>query len=188
MDDRKIISLLWNRMESGVQALAAKFGPRLRATALHILGDPRDAEESVSDTYLAVWNSIPPKQPDPLAGFVYKTGRNLALKRLRYLTADRRFGGYALSLDELAGSVPAAALEDAVDARELGRCIDRFLDTLSRENRCIFLRRYWFGDSVQEIAAAFGMRANTLTVRLSRIRGQLREYLIREGYYDAEQT
>lgn len=182
MDDKKIIYLLWNRVEAGLQALAAKFGPRLHATAAHILGDPRDAEESVSDTYLAVWNSIPPKQPDPLAGFVYKTGRNLAMKRLRYLTADKRFGGYELSLDELAGCIPASALEDTVDARELGRCIDRFLDTLSRDNRCIFLRRYWFGDSVQEIAATFGTKPNTLTVRLGRIRQQLKDYLIREGY------
>lgn len=185
MDDRKIIHLLWNRLESGVQAIAAKFGPRLHATALHILGDRRDAEESVSDTYLAIWNAIPPKQPDPLAGFVYKTGRNLALKRLRYLTADKRSGGYELSLEELAGCIPAPALEETADARELGRCIDGFLDTLSKENRCIFLRRYWFGDSVQEIASAFGMRPNTLTVRLARIREQLKHHLIQEGYHEA---
>ncbi len=181
MDDRNIILLLWNRTESAIGALADRFGRRLLATAVHILGDPRDAEESVSDTYLAVWNCIPPRQPDPLAGFVYKIGRNLALKRLRYNTADKR-SAYELSLDELAGCIPAPALEETVDARELGRSIDRFLFVQSPENRNLFLRRYWFGDSVQELSQAFGMKPGTVSVRLSRIRSALRAHLIKEGY------
>lgn len=183
MEDSRIIRLLWDRVESVIDVLAAKFGRRLHATALNILGSYEDAEESVSDTYLAVWNAVPPRRPDPLAGFVYKTGRNQALKKLRSITADKRNGKYDVSLDELAGCIPGPALEETVEARELGRAIDTFLDTLSYENRCIFLRRYWFGDSVREIASAFSLTQNTVSVRLSRIRTQLKEYLIKEGHY-----
>ncbi len=185
MEDRKIIRLLWERAEQAIDLLAKRYGPRLLATARNILGNPQDAEESVSDTYFALWNAIPPASPDPLAGFVYKTGRNQALKKLRHLSARKRSGGYDLSLEELAACIPGPALEETLEARELGLAIDRFLDTLNRENRCIFLRRYWFGDSVRDIAFAFGLSQNTVSVRLSRIRTQLKDYLTKEGHYDA---
>lgn len=184
MDDIKIIRLLWDRAESAIEALAQRFGQRLLHMARNILGNHEDAEETVSDTYLAVWNTIPPQKPSPLAAFVYKIGRNLALKRYRTNTAAKRDGTYDLSLDELAGCIPGPALEETVEARELGRAIDAFLDTLSTDNRNIFLRRYWFGDSVKEVARAFDLSQNAATVRLSRIRAQLKEYLIREGYYE----
>ena len=183
MDDRKIIALLWERADKALELLARRFGQRLTTTARNILGNFQDAEETVNDTYLAVWNTIPPQRPDPLAAFVYRIGRNLALKRYRDNTAARRNGTYDLSLEELAGCIPGAALEETVEARELGRAIDAFLDTLSRDNRNMFLRRYWFGDSVKEIARAFDLSQNAASVRLSRIRNQLKEYLIKEGYY-----
>lgn len=182
MDDSTIISLLWDRAEQGLEALAAKFGPRLRSIAMNILNSLPDAEETVNDTYLAVWNTIPPRKPDPLAGFVYRIGRNLALKRLRSSTAQKRNSTYDLSLDELAGCIPSSALEETLEARELGRAIDAFLDTVSRDSRCIFLRRYWFGDSVKEIATAFRMTESAVSVRLHRTREQLRTYLNKEGY------
>ena len=183
MEDKRIIQLLWDRTELALEILAQKFGRRLLTTARNILGNLQDAEESVSDTYWAVWNSIPPKNPDPLAGFVFKTGRNLALKRYRANSAQKRRGDYDLSLDELAGCIPAPALEETVEARDLGRAIDAFLDTLPRNSRVIFLRRYWFGDSVKNIARQLGISANTVSVRLSRTRSALREHLIKEGYY-----
>ncbi len=185
MEDKQILALLLARAERAIEELAAKFGRRLRATALNILGSIRDAEESVSDTYLAIWNAIPPKEPDPLAGFVYKTGRNLALNRLRASTAQKRNGTYDLSLEELAGCIPGPALEEQVEARELGLAIDAFLATLSRENRNLFLRRYWFGDSVRDIARNFGLRENTVSVRLGRIRAQLKDHLTKEGHWYA---
>lgn len=184
MEDRKILQLLWARAESAVEAMQRKYGPRLLATARNILDSYQDAEETVSDTYLAVWNAVPPKKPDPLAGFVYRIGRNLALKRLRDSAAGKRDSRYDLSLEELEGCIPGPALEDTLEARELGRMIDSFLSTVSRENRNLFLRRYWFGDSVREIAHSFGLRENTVNTRLSRLRGQLRDYLIKEGYFD----
>lgn len=184
MEDRHILGLLLGRSDEAISAMARSFGARLYATALHILGDPEDAEECVSDTYLAVWNAVPPREPEPLAAFVYRVGRNLALKRLRHETARKRNSSYDLSLEELEGCIPSRALEESADARALGRCIDRFLGTLSEENRVIFLRRYWFGDSVKEIASALELRENTVTVRLRRTREKLRTYLQKEGYWD----
>ena len=184
MDDRGIIALLWQRSEAAITALARRFGHRLRQTAMNILGSPQDAEETVNDTYLALWNAIPPAKPDPLPPFVYRTGRNTALNRLRANLAQKRNGTYDLSLDELEGCIPGSALEEQVEARELGRIIDRYLDTLPRDNRNIFLRRYWFGDSVKAIAEAFSLTQNTVSVRLSRMRSGLRTYLIKEGYYE----
>lgn len=182
MEDKKIISLLWQRAESAIEALAKKFGTRLMSIAMNILGVRQDAEEAVNDTYLALWNTIPPKKPEPLAGFVYATGRNISLDRLKYNTAEKRDGRYDVSIDELANCIPAPALEETVEARELGLAINRFLGTVSADSRALFLRRYWFGDSVREIAGDLGLRENAASVRLGRLRMQLREYLIKEGF------
>lgn len=183
MDDKAIITQLWERAEGAIESLAKKFGRRLHATAMNILNSRQDAEESVNDTYLAVWNAIPPKKPDPLAGFVYKTGRNQALKRLRYDTAMKRQPEFEVSMDELEGCIPSRALDEEVEARELGEAIDRFLDTVPKRNRDIFLRRYWFGDPVKAIGKAFAMNPNTVSVMLGRTREQLREFLRKEGYW-----
>jgi len=184
MDDQKITNLLWQRAETAIEALSKKFGNRLMLIALNILGVRQDAEESVNDTYLAVWHTVPPKKPDPLAGYVYATGRNISLDRLKYISAEKRDCRYDLSIDELANCIPAALLEETVEARELGLAINRFLGTVSADNRTLFLRRYWFGDSVQTIARDLGLRENAASVRLGRIRMQLREHLIKEGYVD----
>ena len=161
--ENRILSLLWQRSEEAIHALSRHFGPRLYRTALNILGLHQDAEESVNDTYLALWNAIPPKKPEPLSPYVYRTGKNLALNRLRSAAAEKR-SGYTLSLEEL------------------GRAIDRFLDTLSRENRVLFLRRYWFGDDIPTLAREFLLSENALSVRLYRIRTQLKQHLIKEGF------
>lgn len=182
MEDQRIIRLLRVRAEIAIEALARKFGKRLMAIAMNILGIYQDAEESVNDTYLAVWNTVPPNEPDPLAGYVYATGRNVSLNRLKYLTAEKRDGRYDVSIDELANCIPAPALEETVEARELGAAINRFLGTISRDNRALFLRRYWFGDDVKAIAKDLNLRPNAASVRLGRIRMQLREFLIKEGY------
>lgn len=184
MDDEAILTLLWDRAEGAIAALSEKFGRRLKQTAMNILNDPQDAEEAVNDTYLALWNIIPPERPSPLGGFVHRVGRNIALKRLRTNTAKKRNSGYSLSLDELAEAIPGNTLEETWDARQLGQAIDRFLDTLSVTNRRIFLRRYWFGDSVKDLASSEKMTPNALSVQLSRIREQLKNYLIQEGFYE----
>ena len=184
MDDRKILELLWNRLDSAIAALAEKFGLRLYRTAMNILSNHQDAEEAVNDTYLALWNAIPPNRPNPLSAYVYRVGRNTALKRLRSDTALKRDSSYDLSLDELAGAIPGAALEDALNARALGQAIDRFLDTLNYRNRVLFVRRYWFGDRITELARDTGISENALSVQLGRLRSQLKDYLIKEGFMD----
>ena len=181
MEDRQIISLLWDRAEAAIEALRVKFGKRVYGTAMNILGDRRDAEEAESDTYLAVWNAVPPAHPEPLCAFVYRIGRNAALYILRRRSAQKR-SGYEVCLDELAQTLEGSTLEEQLDARLLGRAIDRFLDTLSRENRVLFLRRYWFGDDVPTLARDTGLRQGTVSVRLHRIRTQLKDYLIKEGF------
>lgn len=182
MDDKKILDLLWQRSEQAIEALTERFGALLHRICMNILGDPLDAQECVSDTYLAVWNAIPPKKPNPLSPFVCRTGKNIALNRLRNNTAQKRDSRYDLSLAELEPYLGTTALDDTISARELGDLINRFLKTQKRDSRNIFLRRYWFGDSVTDIASDMGMTENTVSVRLSRTRDQLRAYLQKAGY------
>ena len=186
MEDKKIVKLLFARAENAITELSARFGKQLHRIALNILGNRLDAEECTNDTYLALWNAIPPVSPDPLAPYVYRTGRNTALKRLHRDTAQKRDSRYDISLEELNDCLPGGTVEQIVDARELGRTIDRFLASQSKENRYIFVRRYWYGDSVGDIASALNMQENAVSVRLNRIRKSLKDYLLKEGYrYEA---
>ncbi len=183
MDDRQILDLFFARAEGAIQALAEKFGSTLERIAMNILENREDAQESTNDTYLALWNAIPPRVPEPLAPYVYRTARNIALKHLAYERAQKRCSCYDVSLEELSGCLPGEDLEQTLDARAVGRAVDRFLETQSRENRYIFLRRYWYGDSVRDIATALKMQENAVSVRLNRLRGKLKEYLVKEGYH-----
>ncbi len=186
LEDKKIIQLLFARAENAIVELSTRFGKQLHRIAYNILENQSDAEESTNDTYLALWNAIPPVSPDPLAPYVYRTGRNTALKRLHRDTAQKRDRRYDVSLEELNGCLPGEDVEQMIDARELGRTMDRFLETTTKENRYIFVRRYWYGDSVGDIARELKMQENAVYVRLNRIRNGLKEYLKKEGYqYEA---
>lgn len=184
MDDNRILALFWQRAEYAITAVAETYGARLYATAKNILHDHHDAEECVNDTYLALWNSIPPQRPIPLLTYASRITRNIALNRLRSSRAECRRSDYDLSLDELAACIGSRSLEEEMDVRFLGRQINAFLGTLSKENRKLFLKRYWFGDSVQEIAKNCHLSENTVSVRLNRIRNKLKDYLTQEGYYE----
>ena len=182
MEDRHIVALFLRRAETAIAAVAKKYGTRLTALAQNILRDRRDAEEAVSDTYLTLWNTIPPQKPDPLSAYSFRICRNTSLNKYRANTALMRNAAYDLSLEELADCIPDTAMEQTLTARELGRAMDAFLAKQSRESRIIFLRRYWFGDSVKAIAAALGMKESAVSARLSRTRSALSLYLIKEGY------
>lgn len=184
MDDRHIISLLWERSEKAIDALQKKFGKRLYQTAINILGIRQDAEEAVNDTYLSLWDAIPPAKPDPLSAFVFRVGRNTALKHLRSRSAQKRDNRYDVCLDELAGILPCPSAEEELDARALGQAIDTFLETLNPQDRVLFLRRYWFGDSIQQLSREAGISENVLSVRLHRIRNKLKDYLHKEGFWN----
>ena len=183
MEDREILTLLFARSEQALVALAAKFGHRLQRLAANILPTAQDAEEAVSDTYMAVWNTVPPHHPDPMAPYILRICKNISVSRLRSLTAQKR-SAYEVALDELSETVGRNTLERIIGARILGQVIDRFLDTVPQVDRVIFLRRYWYGDRVKDIARRVGMTENAVSVRLNRLRSSLRTILSKEGYYE----
>lgn len=183
MEDLQILEALFGHSEKALAALAEKYGKGLLNLAMNILGSRADAEETVNDTYLALWNAIPPQRPDPLAPYVYRTGRNQALKRLRANTAQKRDSRYDLCLEELSDALPGGTAEEALDARLLGQAIERYLATLSRDQRVLFIKRYWFGKSVSDIAKEAGLSAGAVSTRLSRMRAALRAQLEKEDFY-----
>lgn len=184
MDDKRIIALFHARSEDAIGQFSGQYGAKLLAMAKNIVKDPQDAEECVNDTYLVLWNTIPPQDPHPLLTYACRITRNISLNRLRLHQAQRRRSDYDVSLDELADCIGTSGLEDEMDVRLLGQCINGFLGKLSKENRKLFLLRYWFGESVQTIAANCQLSENVVSVRLNRIRNKLKLYLTQEGYYE----
>lgn len=184
MDDAKIVQLYWDRDERAIPATAGKYGNYCTTIAKNILGSHEDAEECVNDTYMSAWNSMPPHRPGILSAFLGKMTRNLSIKRYRRNTAGKRGGGQAtVVLDELAELVSdAESVEQAFDRKELVKAIDTFLSGLPAEKRGIFVRRYWYFDSVSEIASRFGMTENNVSVTLNRIRLKLYNYLLEGGF------
>ena len=182
MEDERIIDLFFAREEEAIAALDRKYGAAVRKTAANILRDPQDTEECTNDTWLGAWNTIPPQRPAPLVSYVCRIARNLAVKKLRANTAARRNGSYDLALDELEECLPSDKdVEAELEVRELTAAIDRFLGTLSYEDRFLFVRRYFYADSVADIAAATHGSVNRTSVRLFRLREKLRKSLQKEG-------
>lgn len=182
MDDGKIIELFFARSEDAIMRLDEKYGAKCRKLSRNILSDSRDVEECVNDSYLGVWNSVPPAKPNPLAAFLYRIVRNLSLKRYRDNNAAKRSTSCTDALDEIGDIFSGSeTVEDEVARRELVKMIEEFLDTLPRENRVIFLRRYWYSEPYADIAKRVGMSEKNVSVRLTRIREKLRVFLIDRG-------
>lgn len=182
MDDNRIIDLFFERDQQSIAELKNKYGANLFSISHKILNDKRDAEECENDTYLAVWNAIPPERPNPLLTFVLKITRNLALKKYHNNTAKKRNSHYDVALSELENCIPDTSLvEDEYSVKELTEMIERFLDMQLIENRVMFVRRYWFSDSIKEISEVLKISERNVTVRLSRIRERLKEHLQKEG-------
>lgn len=183
MEDGRIIDLFFERSEQAITELSKKYGAVFGKVAGNILGNARDAEECVNDAYLGVWNTIPPRRPEALLSYACRIVRNLSVARYHANTALKRNSFYDAALDELEECLPATSdVEEELSARELSRLLDRFLGELDRENRILFVRRYWYSDSVSEIAEAFHMSSNSVSARLLRIRTKLRKFLKKEGY------
>ena len=183
MEDRRIIELFYERSEQAVFELSEKYGKLCLKIALNIVGDPRDAEECVNEAYLGVWKSIPPERPEHLRAYLCAIVRNTALKRYKTNTAAKRCSNLDLSFEELADCIPVNTIEDVIESSILSETINRFLDSLDSVNRAIFMRRYWFFDSISEIAEAFGITEHNVSVRLSRTRGKMRRFLKKEGIW-----
>lgn len=182
MEDGQIVALYWQRSEQAIAETQRKYGGYCYSIAKNILWSAEDSEETVSDTYVGAWNAMPPSQPEQLRIFLGKITRRLALKRLRMQTAEKRGGGETqLVLDELEGCIPDGSdVVRQVEQRELIRWIDRFLQTLPVEERRVFLCRYWYFDSIAEIAERFGFGQSKVKMMLLRTRGKLLAQLERE--------
>ena len=183
LEDSKIISLFFERSEQAVEELNRKYRPAVRKTAANILSDRLDVEECVNDTYLRTWNSIPPQKPNPLVSYVCRIARNLALDRYHANSAAKRNGNFDLVLDEMEECIPSELnVETEYEAKELSAAINRFLAALPGDDRFLFVRRYWYGDSVTDLAAMTAGSANRISVRLFRLREKLKKTLIKEGF------
>ena len=183
MDDSAIIELFFARSEQAIRELDGKYGKTCHRLSYNILYNSQDAEECVNDAYLGAWNAIPPARPNPLLAFLCRIVRNLSLMRYHADRAAKRGGGsYTVALEELEGCLASPqTVEGNMEEQELIRLIEDFLDTLSPENRVLLMRRYWFSDSYGEIAARTGLPEKNVSVRLTRIRKQLRHYFEERG-------
>ncbi len=183
MDDGRIIELFYERREEAIKILSEKYGKGCKKIANNILKNELDAEECVNDALLAVWNTVPPQNPDPLQAYLFRIVRNTAIARYHKNTSLKRNSHYDLALEELEGCIgDAITLDRELEAAELSLQIERFLDGLSEENRIVFVRRYWFSDSVFDIAERLKLTPNNVSVRLSRIREKLKKHLKKEGF------
>lgn len=184
MDDAKIVQLYWDRDEQAIPATSEKYGNYCTSIAKNILGNKEDAEECVNDTCLHAWNSMPPHRPSILSTFLGKITRNLSFNRYKHNTADKRGGGELPAvLDELSDLVSGNDdVEQEFNTKELVKAIDTFLDTLSPEKRSIFVCRYWYTDSISEIAVRYGMKEGAVSMTLNRLRQKLHNYLLERGF------
>lgn len=184
MDDTKIVQLYWDRDEQAIPATADKYGKYCSTIAKNILGSKEDAEECVNDTYMHAWNSMPPHRPSILSTFLGKITRNLSLNRYKHNTAAKRGGGEAtVVLDEIADFVSDTDnVEQEISRKELVNAINKFLARLPAYKRSIFVCRYWYFDSVSDIACRFGMTENNVSVTLNHLRLKLRNYLSERGF------
>lgn len=183
MNDEKIIGLFFERSEIAIKEAKDKYGSYCQCIAFNVLRNYEDSEECVSDTFLQAWNSIPPQKPDILKSFFGKITRNLALNKHKYNTAQKRNSEHLETLvKELSDCLPAN--EDPAQLVEESfavDCLNRFLSLQKERTRKIFIRRYWYMDSIQEIANSYGISESSVKMTLLRTRTSLKTFLEREG-------
>lgn len=183
MDDSRIIDLYWSRSESAISETAAKYGSYCYSIAYNILTNNEDAEESVSDTYMAAWKAMPPRRPSILATFLGKITRHLSIDRWRSRNRYKRGGGeIILALEELEDcAADSQTVEKAYERKQLAAAFNRFLEALPETERRVFLCRYWYLDSISDIANYYGFSTSKVASMLHRTRGKLRAALEKEG-------
>lgn len=182
MEDAQIIDMYWLRDEYAIQATDDKYGAFCHRIAMNILHSFQDSEECVSDTYGRCWDTMPPRRPGSLRAYLGTIIRNLSISRYRAARAQKRFGGAEVLLSELQDCVPAPEnVQRTLEAAELGERISQWLEELAPEDRALFVRRYWSGEAVKDLAREAGARPNAVTKRLLRLRESLRRTLEKEG-------
>ena len=182
MEDEEIIELFFARLEQGIRELDGKYGKACSRLSYNIVNNTQDAEECVNDAYLGAWNAIPPARPNPLLSYILKIVRNISLNSYWKKAAAKRGGQCTVALEEIEACIAdKKSVEEEIEVKELAQIIEQFLDTLTVENRVIFMRRYWFADSLRDIAELVGLSEKNVSVRLTRMRKNLKEYLLERG-------
>ena len=183
MDDTMIIDLYWERSESAINETALKYGNYCTKIAMNILQSREDSEECVNDTYLKTWDAIPPQRPEKLSAFLGRITRNLSFNKYKARSTQKRGGtDIELLLSELEDCIPSgSSVEADYEAGQLAKLIDSFLASSKPENRVIFVRRYWYADSIASISNRFGISESKVKSSLLRTRNKLRDYLEKEG-------
>ena len=181
MDDNLIIELFCKRDETAITELQRKYGKLCFYIAGNILSRHQDIEECVNSAYYEVWSKIPPYEPNDLKTYLCHTVRNKALDKLKYNSAEKRNIQFTVSLDELSDCIPDYK-EDMGEEKALAEAISRFLRTQKELYRKIFVRRYWYGDSISKIAEYYNIKERTAATYLFRTRKKLKAYLKKEGY------
>lgn len=181
MDEKEIIDLYWNRSEDAITETDALFGRRLRRLANRILQDQENAEESVNDTYLKTWNSIPKARPQYLYAYISAICRHVCLDLLDWKQAEKRNAEIVAITDEIELCIPDSQEENRLQSKQIAEAMDVFLESLPEQSRLIFLRRYWYADSVADIARRYSLTESKVKMQLLRTRGKLKDYLEKEG-------
>lgn len=182
MEDHEIVGLYLSRNEQAISATRSKYGAFLYGIAMNILRQPEDAEECESDTYHSAWRHIPPDEPWVLRGYLGKITRHLSISRYRMRHAVMRDCNMERMLDELEQCIPDTNdPQQLLEAKEAGKYISKWLQSQQEQNRLLFIRRYWYGDTLDELSKSFGLPKALISQRLSRLRGRLKAYLEQQG-------
>lgn len=181
MEDSKIIDLYFERSEEAITRTAEKYGRLCRSIAMRIVGSYEDAQECENDTYVAAWNAMPPTRPNILSAFLSRISRNIALNRYEYNKAGKRNRQFDLVLEELEECLAASdSVEDTYIAGEVAGMINDFLGKMKAETRIMFVRRYYYADSVKEIAKRLAVSESKVKTTLFRVRQELKDYLAQQ--------
>ena len=181
MNDSQIIVLFWERNEDAIRETDRAYGRKLFCLSDKILHSQQDAEESVSDTYMKTWETIPPQRPLYFFAYLAKLCRNFSLTRLQWDSAAKRSAEVVTLTHEMEECIPDHSQERRMESEEIGRLLNTFLESISLENRLIFLRRYWYADSIQQIAARYRISQSKVKTQLHRTRKKLQVFLEKEG-------
>lgn len=183
MEDLQIINLYFNRDETAISETDKKYGAFCHSVALNVLSTKSDAEECVNDTYLQAWNRIPPQRPVKLGTWLGRVVRNIAINLWKKNRRQKRYAGIEQFFDELQDCIPSPKSVDCeIEEKELAEAISEWLLSLSKSDRILFTRRYWFGKSLNELAKEAGTKPNSLAKRMYKLRQALKFKLEQEGY------
>lgn len=182
MDDKLIIELYFKRDETAIDETGKKYGAFCHRIAINILNIREDAEECVNDTYSTVWKKIPPEIPQSFQAFLGRITRNLSISRFRANRAKKRYNGAEVLLSELEDCIPSSEnVEQIIDEKQLSEFIDSWLDSLSADDRALFVRRYWYGDAVKTLSHECGCTQGQMAQRMLKLRKNLKAFLESKG-------